>query len=364
MTRKVLQAPKTANILSLSQLMASNNDSCVVIVENKQSENNTELTNKSESQLSIPVGIVTERDIVQFQILNLDLINTTAETVMSSPLVCMKTTNSLMEVRQQMEKLRVRRLVIVGKRGELQGIINQSNMLKVLDPRELFEVIETLQSQLDEQTQQLQEEKELAQVTLQSIGDGVITTDTVGQIANLNQIAESLTAWKAELAIGKPISEVFCIINESTGEPIPSPVEKVLQENRVVNLDNYTLLIARDGTEYSIMDSAAPIHDRQGNLIGTVLVFHDITEFRSLSRQLSWQAIHDPLTKLFNRREFEQRLKEAIVTAKKTQTENTLCYLDLDQFKVVNDTCGHIAGDELLIQLSTLVTSSPTCANA
>ena len=355
MTKEVLQAPKTANILNLSQLMASNRNSCVVIVEGKQSENNTELVNKSFSQLSIPIGIVTERDIVQFQTLNLDIVKTTAESVMSSPLVCMKITDSLMEVRQQMEKLRVRRLVVVGERGELQGIVNQSNMLKVLDPRELFEVIETLQSQLDERTKQLQKEKELAQVTLQSIGDAVITTDAVGKITNFNQIAEKLTGWKAELAVGKPLSEVFRIINESTREPIPSPVEKVLEENRVINLADCTLLIACNGTEYAIEYSAAPICNNLGEIIGIVIIFHDVTKSFNLTRQLSWQASHDALTGLYNRAKFEQIIVKAIAEAQNEGFRHTLCYLDLDRFKIVNDTCGHAAGDELLQQLTKLL---------
>ncbi|MDJ0718020.1 MAG: EAL domain-containing protein [Prochloraceae cyanobacterium] len=231
-------------------------------------------------------------------------------------------------------------------------------LMSLQDVTDLTHIIQDYQKEFKKRQrieQALFEEKELAQVTLKSIGDAVITTDSEGKIKYLNPIAQQITGWKYEEAFGLPLAEVFQIVHEFTREVVENPIETVLQHNRIVGLADYTLLIARDGTEYSIIDSAAPIHDRQGKLIGTVLVFHDITESRTLSRQLSWQAIHDSLTGLFNRREFELRLREAIVTAKKTETENALCYLDLDQFKVVNDTCGHFAGDELLIQLSAIL---------
>ena len=359
MTTEVVQAAKTASVLSLSQMMVETCSSCVVIVENKQLENNTESTdNPLPQSLLMPIGIVTERDIVQFQLLGLNLVETTAQTVMSTPLVCMKRTDFLLKVRQQMEKLRVRRLVIVGEQGELRGIITQSNILKVLDPTELLRVIETLQQELDERTQKLQQEKELAQVTLQSIGDAVITTDAVGKIVNINPRAEQLTGWSEDEAKGKNLSAIFYIINEYTRKPAPNPVEKVLKENKVFGLANHTILVARDATEYAIEDSAAPIRDRQGKMIGAVIVFHDITESRRLTRltnQLSWQATHDALTGLYNRRKFEQKLVEAIASAHNEDHQHALCYLDLDQFKIVNDTCGHQAGDELLRQITRLL---------
>ena len=357
MTTEVLEAPMTVSVLGLSQIMAENRSSCVVIVNHQPPKNVTELINQDTCELlSIPVGIVTERDIVQFQILGIDLINTTAQTVMSTPLVCMKTKDSLMQVRQQMEQLRVRRLVITGEQGELQGIVTQFNMLKVLDPTELFDVIETLQKELDERTNQLQQEKELAQVTLQSIGDGVITTDVRGNIVNFNPMAEHLTGWKIDEVKGIFVSDVFNIINEYTREPVENPIEKALQENKVFGLANHTILIARNGTEYAIEDSAAPIRNRQGQTIGAVIVFRNVTESRNLANQLSWQANHDALTGLYNRREFEKKLLEAIYSAKKEKHQHAFCYLDLDRFKIINDTCGHIAGDELLRQVTQLLT--------
>jgi|JFJP01.1.fsa_nt_gi PAS domain S-box/diguanylate cyclase (GGDEF) domain len=198
-------------------------------------------------------------------------------------------------------------------------------------------------------------EKELAQVTLQSIGDAVITTDAQGNIRYFNPVAERITGWKAEEAEGMPLSTVFLIVNEVTREPADNPINKALLEAQIVGLANHTILIARDGTEYGIEDSAAPIRDRQGEIIGAVIVFHDVTESRYLTRQLSWEASHDALTGLINRRRFEQHLVEAIASVQKSNQQHALCYLDLDQFKVVNDTAGHVAGDELLRQITALL---------
>lgn len=199
------------------------------------------------------------------------------------------------------------------------------------------------------------QEKELAQVTLQSIGDAVITTDAMGRIEYLNPVAESLTGWSESAAQGLPLVEVFRIIHERTREAVQNPIEQALQENRIVELANHTVLIARNGQEVAIEDSAAPIRNREGHIIGAVMVFHDVTQTRTLARQLSWQASHDALTGLVNRREFERRVEQALRLAKLDFQTHALCYLDLDRFKIVNDTCGHAAGDELLRQVTALL---------
>ncbi|MGF1534987.1 MAG: EAL domain-containing protein [Elainellaceae cyanobacterium] len=201
--------------------------------------------------------------------------------------------------------------------------------------------------------QALSREKELAQVTLQSIGDAVITTDAAENVAYLNPVAEHLTGWSLAEAMGVPLSQVFTIIDESTRQQIDSSVSKVLHTGQVVELTNHTALIAKDGGEFSITNSAAPIKDGDGTILGVVLVFHDVTESRALSQRLEWQASHDELTGLKNRRHFERSLKALIETPRR---ENILCYLDLDQFKIVNDTCGHAAGDELLKQVGAILT--------
>lgn len=210
-----------------------------------------------------------------------------------------------------------------------------------------------------EERQRLEEslfaEKELAQVTLQSIGDAVITTDAQGKVRYFNAIAEQLTGWKTHEVQGVPFSTVFLIVDQVTREPVENPINKALLEERIVTLAHNTILIGHDGTEYPIADSAAPIRDRQGQIIGAVIVFHDVTESRYLTHQLSWEANHDALTGLINRRRFEQHLVDAIASVKNSNEQHALCYLDLDQFKVVNDTVGHIAGDELLRQITALI---------
>jgi diguanylate cyclase (GGDEF)-like protein/PAS domain S-box-containing protein len=203
--------------------------------------------------------------------------------------------------------------------------------------------------------EELFHEKELAQVTLHSIGDAVITTDATGKIEYFNPVAEMLTGWSQQEAKGLPLKEVFRIFHETTREPAENPVEKALKAGQIVGLANHTVLMNRDDHEIAIDDSAAPIRDRYNRIVGAVMVFHDVTQNRSLSRQLSWQASHDSLTGLVNRHEFEQCLEQAVNGARTHNLEHALCYLDLDQFKIVNDTCGHAAGDELLRQVTTLL---------
>ncbi|BFM38557.1 response regulator receiver modulated diguanylate cyclase/phosphodiesterase with PAS/PAC sensor(s) [Synechocystis sp. LKSZ1] len=195
-------------------------------------------------------------------------------------------------------------------------------------------------------------EKELAQVTLKSIGDGVITTNAEGYITYVNSVAEYLTGWNGEEAKGVHLFEVFKIVNELTKDPVINPITQALDEIRVINLARDTTLISRDGAEFAIDDSAAPIRDDQGNILGAVIIFRDVTASRNFTRQLSWQASHDALTGLVNRHGFEQALETLLAAEDWQEYHHVLCYLDLDQFKIVNDTCGHAAGDQLLRQVS------------
>jgi len=200
------------------------------------------------------------------------------------------------------------------------------------------------------------EEKERAQVTLQSIGDGVITTDAEGNIDYINPVAQDLTGCDMRNARNKPITEIMTIINEHTRATVENPVMRCLKEGRVITLEENSILISSNSDEIPIQDSAAPIRDRIGNIIGSVMVFHDVSKESRLFRQLSYQASHDSLTDLINRREFENRLITALDQIRgKPDDTHALLYLDLDQFKVVNDTFGHSAGDALLRQLSELV---------
>jgi len=226
--------------------------------------------------------------------------------------------------------------------------------------RQLAQVNTSLQGEISERQlaqEALFREKELAQVTLQSIGDAVVTTNGVGLIDYLNPVAETLTGWRKQEVLGKPLSEMARLVNETTHEMVESPVETVLREGQIVSHSEPTLLVTSSGREVAVDNSAAPIRASNGQIIGAVLVLRDVTQERSIERQLSWQASHDALTGLVNRREFEKRLEQTAIAARTSSQQHALCYLDLDQFKVVNDTCGHIAGDELLCQVTNLFQS-------
>ncbi|MES2356205.1 MAG: EAL domain-containing protein [Pseudomonadota bacterium] len=201
----------------------------------------------------------------------------------------------------------------------------------------------------------LNDEKERLRVTLSSIGDAVITTDTAGNVTYLNPVAETMTGWRAEEVVGLPLTAVFSIVNENTGEIAPNPVDFVLQHEKNTSLADSTTLIQRGGNRFPIEDSAAPIRDSEGAVIGVVLVFHDVSQSRKMAAEMTHQASHDALTGLINRREFERRLEYAVQTGQQQGKQHTLLYLDLDQFKVVNDTCGHMAGDELLRQVTAIL---------
>lgn len=203
----------------------------------------------------------------------------------------------------------------------------------------------------------LAEEKERAQVTLQSIGDAVITTDTSGTISYINPVAEKITGWDLQDAIGKPLHDVFYVVSEISRMRVESPVERCLRDQCIIDMNERLLLLSRAGQEYCIEDSAAPMRNYDGDVIGAVLVFHDVTKTKAMSQQLVWQATHDALTGLLNRNHFESHLRRLLVDTEKNQTQHAMLYLDLDQFKLVNDTCGHVAGDELLRQLSRLLQS-------
>ena len=199
----------------------------------------------------------------------------------------------------------------------------------------------------------LHQEKERLHVTLESIGDGVITTDVNRKVEYLNPVAEWMTGWSNESARGKPITTVFKLVDESTNRPVALPLKSWLEEGRRSELGNPVVLLnKKQERTYSIELKGSPISDLTGKVIGTVLVFRNVSKLHTLTKQLTYQASHDPLTGLINRKEFESRVTHAINSAHKDGKTHALCYVDLDQFKIVNDTCGHHAGDELLIQLT------------
>ena len=202
----------------------------------------------------------------------------------------------------------------------------------------------------------LQEEKERAQVTLQSIMDAVITVDRDGRIEYLNPVAESLTEWSAADAAGRPCSEVLRLATEERRKNVEDPVRRVMASGRAETLSDQTVLVSRSGQDVAVQANAAPILARDGSIAGVVIVCHDVSRERRMKRLLSYQATHDALTGLINRREFESRLNAALQSVRDDpKLHHVVVYVDLDQFKVVNDTCGHAAGDLLLRQVTGLL---------
>jgi diguanylate cyclase len=210
------------------------------------------------------------------------------------------------------------------------------------------------QRALEQARDELARQHELLRVTLHSIGDAVITTDAQGLVTWLNPVAERMTGWPSAEAQGRPIAQVFHIVNEETRAPNESPVDACLQKGKMVGLANHTVLISRDGDEFGVEDSAAPIRGAADELLGVVLVFHDVTEQRRLSGEMNYRASHDALTGLVNRAEFETRLRRALHKSHEDRSVHALMYVDLDQFKLVNDACGHSVGDQLLQQVARL----------
>jgi diguanylate cyclase (GGDEF)-like protein/PAS domain S-box-containing protein len=195
-------------------------------------------------------------------------------------------------------------------------------------------------------------EKERALVTLNSIGDAVLCTDISGNISYLNMVAETMTGWGREEAIGKPLAEVFRIVDSITRATAQDPMQMAVRQNKTVGLTPNCILIRRDGFEFGIEDSAAPIHDRAGRIIGAVIVFHDVSAARAMSFQMTYSAQHDLVTNLPNRLLLNDRISQAIALAHRQSRPIAVMFLDLDHFKYINDSLGHAAGDKLLQSVS------------
>ncbi len=229
--------------------------------------------------------------------------------------------------------------------------------------KRLIQAKEQLEQRVTERTEALtlandalHQEKELFQVTLASIGDAVITTDSSGKITYLNPIAELFTGWRNQDANGTPLQQVFNILDATTRKPVRDPLAEHLSKSGNIKDHQECLLIRRDMQQWIIDYSVAPIQNEQKKVIGAVLTFRDVTEQRRLTQKLAYQAAHDSLTGLLNRKEFEARLGKILASTRKNDT-HALLYLDLDQFKIINDSCGHSAGDELLRKVTALLYS-------
>jgi diguanylate cyclase (GGDEF)-like protein/PAS domain S-box-containing protein len=205
--------------------------------------------------------------------------------------------------------------------------------------------------QAREAKEQLFQEKERAQVTLQSIGEAVITTDPTGVVDFMNPAAEQLTGWRMPDADGRHLEEIFSLVSESDGKALPDPIARALRDHD--ESEAAAIMERSDGATVAVIENAAAIRDSEGHFTGAALIIRDVSRERNLLREMAFQATHDPLTRLINRRQFERELGAVVEDALANGGQHALMYIDLDQFKAINDSCGHMAGDQLLKQVAT-----------
>ena len=239
--------------------------------------------------------------------------------------------------------------------AQLSDGFNQMRRTVQKHERVLEQTNANLENLVVERTSDLAIARELAETTLKSIGDAVLTTDKEGRIQSMNPVAESLMGWKCSEIHKQFAWNVFKVVNQTDQQAVECPVKRCLQQDEIIHLENNSNLIRRDGSLVPISDSVAPIRSENRTTIGSVLVFKDVTEERRLSTELSYLASHDVLTDLINRREFELRVTSALQFSRNEKRQHVVAFLDLDQFKVVNDTCGHASGDKLLQDISALL---------
>src|ERR1700693_953116 len=244
-------------------------------------------------------------------------------------------------------------LVLAGAEGEdiaLEALRRGAKDYLLEDHLDRHSFVRAIRNMAERNTAEdvLFSEKQFAQVTLNSIGDAVLSTDMGGKVTYLNVVAEKMTGWTREEALGKSLDVVFNIIDGSTRQPCPNPLKTVIEKNETVKLTPNCMLIRRDGSESAIEDSAVPIHDRHGLVTGAVIVFRDVSASRAMGLEMSPLAHHDILTNLPNRTLLRDRLTQAIVASDRNGSRVAVQYIDLDGFKHINDSLGHAIGDKLL----------------
>jgi len=238
-----------------------------------------------------------------------------------------------------------------------QGLVSRVELASTLidsagEPALLLTAIETLPAAADASAQA----RPRAVVTLDAMGEGVVTVDTNGRIDYVNHAAETMFGQTFDQLVGRVFSETASLVDESDRHSLGDPVRKCLSTGGRITMGRRAVLVpSQGGMERSVEISVSPLTSEGKEILGVVLVFHDTSEVRGLARQMSYQASHDALTGLVNRREFERRLQEAMDLAHAGDASHALCYLDLDRFKVVNDTCGHTAGDNMLREVASLI---------
>ena len=354
-----IDLPKLEDIIEPNPLTISPHQSVLQAIKAISRMNQGEKPEISHSsyilviEKSILVGILTERDLIRVLAAEIELAQITVAEVMSPDVITFKKADfqDIYQTISILHRYQIRHLPVIDDEGRLAGIIRSETIDNLINISQLSEVIKTLK----EEVERLENKLVTNEAKMQAIGDGVITTDSLGNVQCFNLIAEKLTGWQTAEAKGRPLTEVFNVVHEVTREVIANPVAQILQDNMDYQLPTNTLLISRNKTEYAIENSAAPIRDRYGKIISVVMVFRDVTKSRQLAHKISWQATRDALTGLHNRQSFEEKLAAAIATSGHPESNHALCCLDLDQFKIVNDSCGHAAGDELLRQVTTLL---------
>ncbi len=204
-------------------------------------------------------------------------------------------------------------------------------------------------------TGELFEQKQHAEFTLNSIGEAVIATDAAGRVEFMNPVAESLTGWSLEEARGRLAPDILPLVDAHTDNSVATALTHALAEKAAMCSAREIDLVRRDASRIGIGESASPIFDADGQITGGVLVFRDVSVNRAAARRSAWAAMHDVLTGLANRREFENRVQDAVDSARRAGRHHVVCFMDLDQFKTVNDTCGHAAGDDLLREVAAIL---------